>query len=87
MLFIRRPRFQKDFDRLPRRIQEKVIERLSLFEVDQFNPLLNNHKLRYSYAEYRSINVTGDIRIIYTVEDRDKYFLVRIGTHSELFGL
>ena len=52
--------------------------------VSEFDESLNNHKLSGKYADYRSINVTGDIRIAYK-RVPDGFYLVAIGTHSELY--
>ena len=87
MIFVRSSRFAKEFKKQKKDIQNKVLERLALFTVNQFDPLLNNHKLRYEYGEYRSINVTGDFRIVYRMVDTRTCFLFRIGNHQDLFGL
>jgi addiction module RelE/StbE family toxin len=87
MTFTRSSIFKKEFKKLPRGIKDKAIERLEIFIRDPFDPLLNNHKLRYGMAEYRSINVTGNFRIVYKMVDSKTCFLVRIGNHNQLFGL
>ena len=87
MLFIRPSGFDKSFRKLPKKIREKAIERLGVSEIDQFDPLLNNHKLRHEYAEYRSINIAGDHRIVYRMIDAGTCFLMAIGDHDSLFGL
>ena len=87
MMFTRSSSFHKEFKKLPKGIQDKAIERLGIFAKDQFDPLLNNHKLKHDMAEYRSINVTGDFRIVYKMIDSKTCFLVKIGSHSRLFRL
>lgn len=77
--------FKKSFQKLPQKIQEKFVERIFLFEKDQFDPVLNNHALKGSYSGYRSINITGDIRAIYKKTDNEATF-VAIGSHSHLYG-
>ena len=57
--------FEKDYRRLPNSAKQKVKERNMLFMSDPYNPILNNHALNGKYLGYRSINITGDIRIIY----------------------
>lgn len=54
--------------------------------VDNLNPLLNNHKLEPPYESYRSINITGDYRLVYKRIERDTYYLRAIGTHHQLYG-
>ncbi len=87
MIFIELTQFKKDFKKLPVDIREKATIRLTVFTADQFDPLLNNHKLRHEYEGYRSINVTGDFRIVYRTGDRDICYLFRIGNHDQLFDL
>ncbi len=59
---------------------------MRLFVGNPFDSLLHNHPLNGKYEGCRSINVTGDYRIIYTLEDEDTALLLTIGTHSELYG-
>jgi addiction module RelE/StbE family toxin len=87
MKFIQHAQFKKQLRKLPKGVQEKAVERLGLFMQDQFDPLLNNHKLKHNLYEYRSVNVTGDFRIVYRMIDADTCFLFRIGDHHALFGL
>lgn len=61
-------------------------ERLRLFVDEPFHPLLNDHSLRGEHQNQRSINVTGDVRIIYEMVSKDVAKLIDIGTHGELYG-
>ncbi len=78
--------YKRQFKKLPRDVQEKAIERLSLFIANEAHPLLKNHPLRFEWSGYRSINVTGDYRLILKKESRTLVRLEQIGTHSELYG-
>ena len=78
--------FKKRFNTLPQKIQAQVNIRLDIFVVNQFDPLLNNHLLHGEYEGCRSINITGDMRLVYKKMDVDKYLLVIVGTHHQLFG-
>lgn len=62
--------FEKDFKKLSLKQKEKFNQRLTIFEKDQFEPILNNHALIGKYLGCRSINVTGDLRAIYKKKDR-----------------
>ncbi len=42
------------------------------------------HGLKGSFSNYREFHVSGDLLVIYYVED-ETLKLVRIGSHSELF--
>jgi len=77
--------FLKPFDRLPKNIRTKFVERKNLFLVDPHHPLLNNHPVEKRFPGCRSINVTGDYRAIFKQEGPDIIF-VKIGTHSELYS-
>ncbi len=84
--FVFSKRFKKNFAKLRGTFQARVGERLKLFSEDNFSAILQNHKLHGKYEEYRSINVTADIRIIFRKMGEDRYFLLDIGTHSELYS-
>lgn len=77
--------FKKQYEKLIQSQKRKFKERRSIFLQDEFNPILNNHALKGKYQGYRSINITGDIRIIYENSSEDVVF-VKIGSHSELYG-
>ena len=76
--------FEKDRARIPPAVQKQLTDRLRIFAQNSADPLLRNHKLHGKYAGYRSINISGDIRAIFIVQEEVCVFL-RIGTHSELF--
>ncbi len=76
--------FTKKFIKLSPRQKKKFQERQVLFEIDEFNPILNNHALTGEYKGYRSINVTGDIRVVFKRED-DTVVFVKIDSHSNLY--
>ena len=82
-------KFLKLYKKAPVNIREAAANRLETFKSDQFNPLLNNHALTGIYQGHRSINVTGDWRIIFieTVDRAGKItvLVVTIGTHSQLY--
>lgn len=77
--------FKKHYKKLTESQKRKFKERRDLFMQDEFNPVLNNHALRGKYQGYRSINITGDLRVIYKKELGDVLF-VAIGSHSNLYG-
>lgn len=77
--------FQRRYQKLPVKVQEKFKERLTCFIADQVDPVLNNHKLTGQYLLHRSINVTGDYRAVYREVDVQTIKWVTIGTHSQLY--
>ncbi len=77
--------FEKQFDKLPKNIQEQFFSRLNIFLVNSFNPILNNHQLHGKLKNMRSINVSGDIRAIYEEVSESKVVFLEIGNHSNLY--
>ena len=77
--------FGKRYKKLTPSQKKKFKERRDLFLQDQFNPVLNNHSLKGKYTGYRSINITGDLRVIYT-EKGNKVIFVTVDSHSNLYG-
>jgi len=61
-----------------------MLERLGLLLEDPSHSLLSNHDLNPPWQGHKSINITGDLRLIYRQEG-PYYRLVRVGTHSELY--
>lgn len=83
-MFFRSSRFRKQFKRCSEKTCSKVFKQLNLLLRNEFDGALNNHKLSGKYSTYRSIDVTGDIRIVYRRMSKG-FYLVAIGTHSELY--
>ncbi len=78
--------FKKKTDRLPKKIRHALADRLRLFVQEPFNPLLNNHTLAGDRQHQRSINITGDWRLIFEIYDKNTVRLIDIDTHSNLYG-
>jgi len=78
--------FEKSYKKLPVKIKAKVKERNTIFLEDPFHPILNNHALSGKHVGYRSINVTGNIRIVYKFLDKNTALFSEIGTHSDLYS-
>ena len=86
MLIITCHNFDKDRAKLPSKILGPLRERLDLFKVNPFAEILNNHKLHGTLRNLRSINITSDYRLHYEELDDNVIRLMRVGTHSELYG-
>ncbi len=78
--------FEKSYKKLPVKIKKKTKERNIIFLEDPFRPILNNHALSGKYTGYRSINITGNIRIVYKFLDKNTVLFSEIGTHSKLYS-
>ncbi len=79
-------KFEKRYVKLPHEIRAHFKERRDIFILDSFHPLLQNHALKGKYQGYRSINITGDYRAVYKLENDNLALFVDIGTHSELYS-
>ena len=82
--------FDAKFKKMHAKVSEKIRialnDRLNLFSIDRKNPLLNDHALSGKYFGYRSINITGDFRVVYTEVSENIFRFVAIGTHHQLYG-
>lgn len=77
--------FKKGYKKLTESQKNKFKERRNLFMTNEFDPILNNHALSGGYAGYGSINITGDLRVLYK-KDGELVMFIKIGTHSNLYG-
>lgn len=84
-MFVYSSEFKKRFKKLPRKTQSRALARLELLAQDEFAPHLSNHPLQGEYSAYRSINIGGDIRLVYRRLRGGVYFLITIGSHSQLY--
>ena len=80
------PRFQKQYLKLPPKIQSQFQQRLALFLIDSTSLQLRVHPLKGRFVGYWSLNVTGDFRALFYYEDRIAVVFALIGTHSQLYG-
>jgi len=79
-------KFDKQFKKLPAKLQKDFARRIELF-IDELNhSLLHTHKLSGTLKGLWSFNVTADIRVIFDDSYEDVLILVAIGSHSELYG-
>jgi len=86
MRFLRRSQFEKRARKLPIGIRKALIERLKIFEADPHHPLLNDHALQGDRTGFRSINITGDWRLVYQHVSEDVIVLNELDTHHNLYG-
>ncbi len=77
--------FLKSFKKQHQKIKDKFKERQIFFEINKFDPVLNNHALQGKWQGFRSINVTGDIRAVFK-ESGDLVIFVAIDSHSNLYS-
>lgn len=77
--------FEKRYKKLPEKIKKKVKERNIVFEANPFSPILNNHPLHGIYDGYRSIEVAGNIRMVYKLLATNVALFTEVGTHPQLY--
>ncbi len=84
-LYFSSRRFDKQFSKFSEKIKNKCLERIQIFVQNPYEGILNNHVLGGKYKNCRSINMTGDIRIIYEMTENNLAHFLEIGTHGELY--
>ncbi len=80
------PKFKKQYKKLPAKVQAQFDDSLRLFLVDPTSPKLRVHPLKGNYAGYWSMNVNGDIRALYLLQQDTMVIFALTGSHSELYG-
>lgn len=86
MKFLTHKKFDKAFKKMQPKLQAKFYQVLEIYSRNKIDRQLNNHVLTGRYLGYRSIDLTGDWRIIFEEVDNETIKLVNIGTHSQLYG-
>ena len=77
--------FQRKLKKRTAKERHQFEARLDLFLRDSNNPILNNHALHGKYANCRSINITGDLRAVYTEQSNDTVLFIDIDNHPNLY--
>lgn len=78
-------KFVKSYKKLRRGEQLKFKAKRDLFLRDPFHSILNNHALHGKYHNYRSISITGDLRVLFKHIDEKSVLFYTIDTHSNLY--
>ena len=86
MIILFHRHFRRRYKKLSDKTRNYFQERLKLFIEDQLHPLLENHALQGEWKGFRSINITGDIRVIYKAIDAQSVEFVLISTHHDFYG-
>lgn len=77
--------FDKQYSKLNSKARTSFRRKLELFKVNSFDVRLRNHSLQGKYLGYRSIDVTGDIRALYTTKGNTIIIFGFIGLQSQLY--
>lgn len=59
-------------------------ERIRIFFINPGNPILQNHSLTGDLIGFHAFSITGDIRVIYFIEE-DTLHLYDIGTYNQVY--
>jgi len=81
-------RFDKQFKKSPLEIKIAFKKRIKLFLHDPLDPQLRSHPLKGVLQGYKSINITGDWRALYSeFKERGETIIIfeMLGTHSQLY--
>lgn len=81
--------FQKEISQLSWTQAHQLKKRLELFQANPNHQLLKKHKLHGKMKGFYTINITGDLRAVYWILEKNKDELTigftRLGTHSQLY--
>jgi addiction module RelE/StbE family toxin len=77
--------FIKQAKKLHPDLRQKLQSKIQLFMKNPLHPSLRNHSLRGKYKNYRSIDITGNVRALY-LQKEDEAIFDAVGTHSQLYG-
>lgn len=67
-------------------LEQKYRQRFELFVVDPKNPILKDHGLTGKLSGYRAFWITGDVRVVYFLENDGSSTFVNIGSHNQVYG-
>ena len=79
-------RYDRKLKRLNAKLYAALTERLELFLREPNHPLLNDHKLTGDRKYQRSINITGDWRLVYEPVDIETIWFIDIDRHRNVYG-
>ena len=65
-------------------LKKRVAEKIEKFRQNPNDPLLHNHPLKGAKKGLRAFSISGDIRIVYYVEN-DACIFLDIGTHNQVY--
>ena len=83
------PQYKKDYKRFRNNPQkkQKLFEILNMLQNEIPIPAKNRpHMLTGNYAGYMESHIEGDFLLIWFDPETDQIDLIRLGSHSELFG-
>lgn len=79
-------KFAKSYNQLDSKISCAFENRLRIFLANPYHAKLCNHPLKGKWQGYRSINISGDFRVVYKEMSEEEVIFITIGSHSQLYG-
>lgn len=79
-------KFTKGYNHLDLRVKHAFESRLQIFCNNPYQAELSNHPLKGKWQGYRSINISGDFRLVYKEVSEEEVIFVAIGSHSQLYN-
>ena len=82
------PSYIRDYQRLPQRIQKQTDRKLRFLLQNPFHPSLRTRKVEGEVLGFRDVyegSVTMNYRYLFRIVG-NTYELLRIGTHTQIFG-
>jgi len=61
-------KFDKQYTKLNQKNKRYFMTKIEIFRNTPFDRQLHNHPLKGKYLGYRSINITGDLRVLYRID-------------------
>ncbi len=79
--------FQKDFDKLLLNgFDDSVLNEVILRKKEPLSPQFQDHALKGKWKPFRECHLKPDLLLVYQIKKpKNTLFLVRLGSHSELF--
>lgn len=88
-IVLKTTQFKKDFKKIRHEVEKvkALLEIVKLLELEKEIPVENKpHRLIGDFNQYMECHVEDDLLLIWFDRNKDIIKLVRLGTHSELFG-
>lgn len=82
IVILYKPTFVRQYDALPKELQEEVKERTLLFQKNPRLPLLRTHKLKGPLRGFLSFSVNYRYRIVFQWENRCTAAFLAVGDHG-----
>ena len=79
-------KFRKQYGKLSPNLQQKTKDTLTLWSTNPNDESLRLHRLSGKLNRFYSIDITGDVRALYEIIDKEVYLYQMVGTHSQLYG-